>query len=80
MEDTQILGRIGELVAEEHQLRARAAGDGLDEQSSARLRALEEHLDQCWDLLRQRRAAEEFGQDPGTAHQRPSDEVESYLQ
>ncbi|MGZ5364870.1 MAG: DUF2630 family protein [Mycobacterium sp.] len=44
-----------------------------------RLRALEVQLDQCWDLLRQRRAVRETGGDPGTASVRPPDEVEGYL-
>ncbi|HEY9475185.1 MAG TPA: DUF2630 family protein [Mycobacteriales bacterium] len=80
MEDSKILERIGELVAEEHQLRSQAAGTGLDEESSNRLRLLERHLDQCWDLLRQRRARDEFGEDPDATHERPPGEVESYLQ
>lgn len=80
MDDERILGQIGELVAEEHRLRSRAAGEGLDQDGSARLRELERNLDQCWDLLRQRRAREEIGQDPNSVHQRPPDEVESYLQ
>ena len=80
MHDSEILGRIGELVAEEHRLRSQAAGAGLDEESSLRLASLERHLDQCWDLLRQRRARDEFGENPDSAQQRPPGEVESYLQ
>jgi hypothetical protein len=80
MEDSEILGRIRDLVSEEHELRGRAAGTGLDDEAARRLRAVEESLDQCWDLLRQRRAREEFGQDPDQARQRPTGEVESYLQ
>lgn len=80
MKDSEILGRIRDLVAEEHELRGRATGTGLDDESAHRLRAIEENLDQCWDLLRQRRAREEFGQNPDEASQRPTDEVESYLQ
>jgi hypothetical protein len=80
MDDPTILSHIRELVAEERTLRARHVGAGLDEQDQTRLRTLEEDLDQCWDLLRQRRAKEEFGEDPNTAQTRPSNEVESYLQ
>lgn len=79
-QNEQILGRIDELVAEEHELRSRGTGGGLGPDEQARLRALEEQLDQCWDLLRQRRARAEFGADPGQAEARPVDEVESYLQ
>jgi hypothetical protein len=80
MDDRAILSHIRKLVAEERTLRARHVGEGLDEADQARLRALEEDLDQCWDLLRQRRAKQEFGEDPDTARTRPPSEVESYLQ
>jgi hypothetical protein len=80
MDDRSILSRIHDLVAEEKSLRARHVGTGLDEPDQARLRALEEDLDQCWDLLRQRRAKEEIGDNPDTAKARPTGEVESYLQ
>jgi uncharacterized protein DUF2630 len=78
--DSEILGRVDELVAEEHELRARATGHGFGDEERARLRSLEEQLDQCWDLLRQRRARIEAGEDPGEAHVRPASEVEGYLQ
>jgi hypothetical protein len=80
MDDRSILSRIHDLVAEEKSLRARHVGAGLDEPGQARLQALEEDLDQCWDLLRQRRAKEEIGDNPDTAKARPASEVESYLQ
>ncbi|NUR07170.1 MAG: DUF2630 family protein [Nocardioidaceae bacterium] len=73
-EDGDILQRIQGLVDEEHQLR----NDGQPDQD--RLRHLEEQLDQCWDLLRQRRARREFDQDPGDAAVRPADTVEHYQQ
>lgn len=72
--DLQALERISALVAEEHELR-----DG-HQVDPARLRALEEELDQCWDLLRQRRARREFDQDPDQAHARPTSMVEGYRQ
>jgi Protein of unknown function (DUF2630) len=77
VDDRQVLSRVGELVAEEHQLR------GLPSRSAdqqARLAHIEEDLDQCWDLLRQRRARREFGQNPDNAQVRPHSEVDSYLQ
>lgn len=79
MDDKDILRSIDELIAEEHELRAKAVGmPGLSEVERARLRELEARLDQCWDLLRQRRAKEEFGEDPNAAKPRPVDEVEHY--
>jgi hypothetical protein len=81
VDDKDILGRIDELIKTEHELRTRLAdGDlsGTDERQQ--LRAAEEALDQCWDLLRQRRARREFGADPSGSAARPVDEVEGYLQ
>jgi hypothetical protein len=81
MDDKQILQRISDLVDEEHGLRSRAqAGQIGSEEERARLRDLEVSLDQCWDLLRQRRAAREHGTDPEAARSRPAPEVEGYLQ
>jgi hypothetical protein len=81
MDDTKILGHIDELIATEHDLRARlAAGELTGEEERERLRATEEALDQCWDLLRQRRARREYGEDPSTAAARPVTEVEGYMQ
>jgi len=78
MDDKSLLGRIHELVDEEKQLRA--AHRGLSGDDRQRLNVVERELDQCWDLLRQRRAREEFGEDPDSARTRSVDEVESYLQ
>jgi Protein of unknown function (DUF2630) len=81
MDDKQILHRITELVDEEHGLRSRAQTGQIDsEEEHNRLRELEVALDQCWDLLRQRRAARESGSDPNAAQARPAPEVEGYLQ
>jgi hypothetical protein len=81
MDDKQILHRITELVDEEHQLRTRVQHGQLDSTDEVdRLRSLEEELDQCWDLLRQRRAAREFGTDPEGAKPRSVSEVEGYVQ
>ena len=76
MEDKSILDQINALVAEEHELRA--GGASPDEHH--RLKSVEEQLDQCWDLLRQRRAREEFGENPDDATVRKVGDVESYLQ
>ena len=80
MDDKQVLDRIGALVEEEHALERQATGEGLDEQQQARLHEVEVQLDQCWDLLRQRRARRNAGQDPDNAHVRPEGTVEGYLQ
>ncbi|MBM9620390.1 DUF2630 family protein [Streptomyces zhihengii] len=79
MDDEQIIDDIGDLVEEERALRGEALGQGgLDAAQQARLKELEIRLDQCWDLLRRRRAATEFGGDPDTARVQPADEVEGY--
>jgi hypothetical protein len=80
MGDEEIIGRIDELIAEEHELRSNAVGHGLSAEQQQRLEALEARLDQCWDLLRQRRARAEFGENPDEAAARPVSQVESYRQ
>jgi Protein of unknown function (DUF2630) len=80
MQDRDVITRIDELVAEEHTLRDQAAGTGLDDAARARLAEIEASLDQCWDLLRQRRAQVEYGENPDLAAPRPVDAVESYEQ
>jgi hypothetical protein len=81
VDDKEILGRIDELIKTEHELRSKLAeGELSGDEEHARLRSAEEALDQCWDLLRQRRARREFGEDPGEAMTRPASEVEGYLQ
>ncbi|AKJ31815.1 DUF2630 family protein [Caldimonas brevitalea] len=77
MSDKSILQHINELVEEENRLRA--ATDA-PEQHTDRIKHLEEELDQCWDLLRQRRARREFGDDPNGAQVRDVGTVERYLQ
>ncbi|MDQ6804549.1 MAG: DUF2630 family protein [Actinomycetota bacterium] len=80
MDDSSIQDRIDKLVAEEQELLARSEGAGPDPERHARLQELKVQLDQCWDLLRQRRAHEEFGQDPDEAKPRDARVVEDYLQ
>ncbi|PZS17918.1 MAG: DUF2630 domain-containing protein [Pseudonocardiales bacterium] len=80
MDDGTILENIHDLVAEEKRLRDSHAGRGLTGPDRQRLELLERQLDQAWDLLRQRRAREELGENPDEAKPRPIDEVESYLQ
>jgi len=79
MEDTEALQHIERLVGEEDALYARAAeGVGMDEDQRRRLRDVQVHLDQCWDLLRQRQARREYGLDPDEASVRPPETVEGY--
>jgi Protein of unknown function (DUF2630) len=81
MDERDILSRIHEYVNEEHKLRDRLQrGDLTQAEERQRLQELEVALDQCWDLLRQRRAKSEFGEDPESAKARPEGEVEGYLQ
>ena len=80
VEDKEILNHIGGLVDEEHSLLEAAGADGLDDIQERRLASLEASLDQCWDLLRQRRARRNAGQDPGEATVRSERVVETYEQ
>jgi hypothetical protein len=75
MSDDSILRHITALVDEEHRIRA---ADGPSPADAERLRHDEIQLDQCWDLLRQRRAKREFGDDPATARPRDAGTVERY--
>ena len=75
--DERVLERIKKLVDEEHAL---YSSEKRDDQAHARLEALRVELDQCWDLLRQRRALREFGADPDQAKVRPPNVVENYKQ
>ena len=80
MADGEILSRIDELIAQEHELRSKVTGVGLTADEQGRLGELEQRLDQCWDLLRQRRARTEFHEDPNAAEARPVNQVDSYRQ
>ena len=81
MDDKEILAHIDDLIQTEHELRTKlAAGEISGAEEHARLAATEQALDQCWDLLRQRRDRREFGQSPEGAQVRPVSEVEEYRQ
>ncbi|QZT62071.1 DUF2630 family protein [Mycolicibacterium austroafricanum] len=78
--DQDILTQVHELVAEERELREKLQQREIDQsEEHTRLRSLEVQLDQCWDLLRQRRALRASGGDPDDAQVRPEGEVEGYL-
>jgi hypothetical protein len=81
MDDKQILATIGDLIDTEHKLRQQlASGELSGAEERERLRSAEQALDQCWDLLRQRRARREFGENPEDASVRPVSEVQNYRQ
>ncbi|MBF8188422.1 DUF2630 family protein [Nonomuraea sp. K274] len=81
MRDDEILSRISDLVNEEHELRDRlTAGEVASEEEHARIKELETALDQCWDLLRQRRARRKAGENPDDATARSAGEVQNYRQ
>jgi len=74
-DETKVLHHIQRLVAEEHQLFEHPSPST---DQSKRLAEVQIELDQCWDLLRQRRAARETGHDPSEAHVRPAGVVKNY--
>ncbi len=80
MDDPQIHTEIEQLVAEEHELWERESAGTAGESDRDRLASVKVSLDQCWDLLRQRRALREAGQDPSVADVRPAEVVENYEQ
>lgn len=81
MDDKKIMATISDLIETEHKLRQQlATGDLSSAEEHEQLRSAEQALDQCWDLLRQRRARREFGEDPESAQPRAVSEVENYRQ
>lgn len=79
MDDKEILSQINKLAEKEHALFRKEAADGVTDEERAELRTLEVTLDQCWDLLHQRRARRSAGLDPNTARVRDPDTVEKYI-
>ena len=80
MNDPQIHDSIEQLVTEEHELWQRESDGVATDEDRRRLRTVKVSLDQCWDLLRQRRALRSAGLDPEAATERPADVVEGYQQ
>lgn len=82
VDNEDILERIRALVAEEHGLREDTESSNEVKAGQVpnplRLQQIEEQLDQCWDLLRQRRAKKDYGENPDEAATRPVSEVEGY--
>ena len=75
--DESVLNKIQQLVHEEQAIYGKT---DVSDHDQVRLQKIQVELDQCWDLLRQRRAKREFGQDPEDAHVRPASVVEKYEQ
>jgi hypothetical protein len=80
LDDNNLLKRIGMLANEELELEESHVGNPLSDDERKRLTTIEAELDQCWDLLRQRRARRSAGQDPDFAALRSEEVVEKYLQ
>jgi len=78
--EPQIHSSIEQLVAEEHELWERESSGNATEDDRRRLKTVQVSLDQCWDLLRQRRARRDAGLDPDTAEERSPNVVEGYQQ
>ena len=80
MDDSHVHGTIEQLVAEEHALWEREAAGNASDSDRQRLQQVKVSLDQCWDLLRQRRALRDAGRDPDEADVRRPEVVERYEQ
>jgi hypothetical protein len=79
MDDQDVIDRINELAHEEHQLFEKESQTGVSADEKERLKWLEVRLDQCWDLLHQRRALRAAGRDPNEAQPRDEQTVEGYV-
>ena len=79
MEDARVIDRINELAGEEHELFQKESSGEATDSDRERLRRLAVTLDQCWDLLRQRRARRDAGLDPSEASVRDEGTVEGYI-
>ncbi|MCC7364661.1 MAG: DUF2630 family protein [Dehalococcoidia bacterium] len=80
MHDQAVLNVIKKLVDEEHELRSREEQGDIDAEGRLRMKTIEVELDQCWDYLRQRRAAREYGRPEEDARLRAPEVVERYQQ
>jgi hypothetical protein len=79
MEDQEIIDRINQLAGEEHELFQKESHGAATEAERERMKRLEVTLDQCWDLLHQRRARRAAGMDPDEATVRDEKTVEGYV-
>jgi hypothetical protein len=79
MDDKKVTAHIDRLAREEHELFEREASGMASDADKEKLKRIQDTLDQCWDLLRQRRAKREFGQDPEEARVRDPKTIKGYL-
>ena len=79
MDDQDVIDRINQLAHEEHELFEKESQKGVSTEEKERLKWLEVRLDQCWDLLHQRRALRAAGRDPNEAQARDEQTVEGYV-
>jgi hypothetical protein len=79
VDDQDIIERINQLAHEEHELFQKESQGKVDDSDRERLKSLEVTLDQCWDLLHQRRARKAAGLDPDQAEVRDARTVEGYV-
>jgi len=79
MDDNEVLAQINKLAEKEHELFRKEADEGVTDDERAELSKLEVTLDQCWDLLHQRRARRAAGLDPDAAKVRDANTVEKYI-
>jgi hypothetical protein len=79
MDDQNVIDRINQLASEEHQLFQKESRGEASDEDRERLKDLGVSLDQCWDLLHQRRARRAAGMDPDEASVRDERTVEGYL-
>ena len=79
MDDKQILAEINKLAERERELYKKEEADGVTDDERAQMRKIEVTLDQCWDLLHQRRARRSAGLDPDAASVRDANTVEKYM-
>jgi hypothetical protein len=79
VDDQDVIDRINQLAHEEHELFEKESQKGVSAEEKERLKWLEVRLDQCWDLLHQRRALRAAGRDPNEAQPRDEQTVEGYV-
>ena len=79
MDDTGLINNIDTLAREEHALFEKESHGKATPADQQRLAQLQAMLDQCWDLLRQRRAKREFGQNPDEAQMRDEKTIKGYV-
>jgi hypothetical protein len=73
--DNSVLSHITKLTEKEEHLYGK---ENLSDEDIKELHRVKLELDQYWDLLRQRRALRDAGENPNQAQMRSSDTIENY--